>query len=129
MARYKIVRRRRVLVCGDRHWDDRKIIYTVLDGELVKGSFNVISGMAPGADTYAAQWAERLSGMVTLMAFPADWNQFGRSAGPIRNRQMLNEGKPDIVYAFHDNLSESRGTKDMVTIARKAGLPVYVIGR
>jgi len=39
---------------------------------------------------------------------------------------MLDEGKPTYVLAFHDNLAESKGTKDMVTRAKKAGIPVEV---
>lgn len=61
--------------------------------------------------------------------YPADWEKHGKAAGPIRNQQMLTEGKPDIVVAFSDNLSNSKGTADMCRRAHKAGLPVYVIGR
>ena len=58
--------------------------------------------------------------------FPADWKANPRAAGPIRNRQML-AAKPDMVVAFHKDLATSRGTKDMVTIARKAGIPTLVL--
>ena len=61
---------------------------------------------------------------VPVEVYPADWTRYGKPAGPIRNRQMLNEGKPDMVIAFHDDLSVSVGTKDMVDIANAAGLPV-----
>lgn len=61
--------------------------------------------------------------------YPADWEKYGKVAGPIRNQQMLDEGKPDVVYAFTDDLSNSRGTADMCRRANKAGVPVYVIGR
>ena len=37
---------------------------------------------------------------------------------------MLDEGKPDTVVYFHDNIERSKGTKDMVSRAKKAGLPV-----
>jgi hypothetical protein len=59
-------------------------------------------------------------------SFPADWEQYGRAAGPIRNQQML-EAKPDRVFAFHEDLEHSKGTGDMVRRARKAGVPVEVI--
>ena len=77
----------------------------------------------------------------TISHFPAQWRQhdsYGqicwckdkttdrcRGAGPIRNQRMLDEG-PDAVIAFHTNLAESHGTLDMVTRARKAGVPVWV---
>ena len=62
-----------------------------------------------------------------VLAFPADWNKYDNAAGPIRNRQMLTEGKPTMVLAFHYKLLvESKGTKDMVKMALGAGLPVYL---
>lgn len=38
-------------------------------------------------------------------------------------------GQPDLVLAFHDNLSESKGTRDMVQRAKRAGVPVYLVSR
>ena len=58
----------------------------------------IISGMASGADTFAVEWAARFG--FPLRAFPAEWDKHGRSAGPIRNQRMLDEGKPDLVVAF-----------------------------
>lgn len=52
--------------------------------------------------------------------FPADWDKYGRAAGPIRNKQMLEyilEENP-IVAAFWDG--KSRGTKNMIDQASKA---------
>lgn len=60
------------------------------------------------------------------MDFPADWDKYGRSAGPIRNGEMLKQGKPDLVVAFHDDIENSKETKDMVRQAREAGIPVEV---
>ncbi len=37
---------------------------------------------------------------IPVMTFPADREKHGRAAGPIRNKQMLEEGKPDLVAAF-----------------------------
>jgi len=67
----------------------------------------------------------RLEELTHAIAFPADWHQYGRSAGPIRNYKMLKEGQPDCVIAFlHEN---SRGTRHMIEIARKADIEVKVI--
>jgi hypothetical protein len=40
---------------------------------------------------------------------------------------MLDQGRPDIVLAFHANISQSKGTKDMVERAKKAGIPSRTI--
>lgn len=111
----------RILVCGDRNWNDSAFLRAVLEGSRVSV---LIHGAARGADTVADDWAEDRD--VTTRAFPADWNQYGKAAGPIRNQQMLDEGKPDLVLAFHDDLAASKGTADMVRRAKKAGVPVYV---
>jgi len=55
---------------------------------------------------------------------PAEWDKFGRRAGPLRNEQMLREGKPDVVVAFPGG----RGTAHMVRIAKEAGIDVLEIG-
>lgn len=59
---------------------------------------------------------------IPVRVFPADWETHGRAAGHIRNRQMLVEGKPDIVVAF----AGGRGTQNMINQARKAGVTVFL---
>jgi hypothetical protein len=78
----------------------------------------VIEGESRGADKLAALWASRRS--IPLEPYPADWDRWGMAAGPKRNRQMLIEGKPDLVVAFPGG----DGTADMVRQARKAGVRV-----
>ena len=42
-----------------------------------------------------------------LKIFKADWNKYGRSAGPIRNKEMLDYA--DHVIAFYDGISKGTG--------------------
>lgn len=113
----------RVLVCGDRNWPRYSVIRKRL--EKLPEDTIIVHGCARGADRIAGAVAKELGFKVEK--FPADWKHYGKAAGPIRNKKMLKEGKPDLVLAFHSNLSASRGTKHMVTIARKAGVEVEVI--
>jgi hypothetical protein len=46
---------------------------------------------------------------------------------PKRNQKMLDDGKPTFVLAFHDDIDESKGTKDMVTRATKAKVQFKVV--
>lgn len=118
----------RVLVCGSRDWKKRGPIQLVLRGMIVEIDTVVIHGAAPGADSIAHMVAEELR--FDCDPYPADWDTHGKKAGPIRNQQMLDEGKPDVVFAFVTRpLAESRGTADMVRRAKKAGVPVYVTER
>jgi hypothetical protein len=85
----------------------------------------VIEGEAKGADSLARQWA--YDNDIPVEKYPADWTAHGRAAGPIRNRKMLTEGKPDIVVAFPSvPLDQSKGTRNMVEQARKADIKVIV---
>jgi len=87
----------------------------------------VISGGARGADAIAADAAVERG--ISTMIFPADWQRYGRSAGAIRNQRMLDEGRPTDVLAFSTKYPAlTAGTRDMVARARRAGLPVIVVG-
>ena len=85
----------------------------------------LIHGGCRGAAVMAARIGHRLGWEVEC--FPADWDGLGRKAGPIRNQQMLDEGFPQVVLAFHNNLERSTGTLDMVKRARGIGVPTLVI--
>ena len=114
----------RVLVCGDRKWENYEAIFGRLR-QLPEGSV-IIEGEAPGADRLARRAAEELG--LSFDSYPANWDRFGRGAGRIRNRQMLRDGLPDLVLAFHSRLEDSKGTLNMVAIALQAGVQVEVMG-
>ena len=114
----------RVLICGDRNWVDEGTIEDYIKA-LPPGSI-VIQGFCKGADKIARRLAQKHG--YSILDFPAKWNRYGRGAGPIRNKQMLDEGKPDLVVAFHNDLSRSKGTADMIKQARKQSIPVEVRG-
>jgi UDP-N-acetylmuramoylalanine-D-glutamate ligase len=108
----------RVLVCGGRDYRDWDRLRAVLDDIPIT---TMIEGCAQGADSLA----ERYAALVTIdnEHYPAEWDVFGKAAGPIRNRQMLKFGNPDLVVAFPGD----KGTADMVKRARAAGVEVRVI--
>lgn len=111
----------RVLVCGGRDFGDEpgdeEFLFKTLDG-LPRRPTLIIEGEAPGADSLARAWAE--SRGIPVAKYPADWNKHGRAAGPIRNRQMLEDGKPHLVVAFRGG----KGTADMCKQAKGHGVKV-----
>lgn len=123
----------RVLICGDRLWGYGEDVacancqHQTLEEAvgLLPADTVIIEGEARGADLQARRAGERLG--LEIEPYPADWKKHGRTAGPIRNKQMLVEGEPDLVLAFHDDIENSKGTKHMVKIAREAGVEVQVI--
>lgn len=136
----------RILICGSRRWGEgRSEAYKYWDSlspeeaeetavfQIVKtfGPHDIlIHGGAPGADTMAEEsWLVDFSlPPERVLKFPAQWNRFGRSAGFVRNQQMLDEGQPDVVIWFGDADDEgdptTPGTRHMVEISRKAGVHV-----
>jgi hypothetical protein len=97
-----------VLVCGGRSFHNYENVEHYLDMLHAVHQFDlVIHGAAIGADQCADRWAHRRC--ISCHKYPAQWKMHGRSAGPIRNKQMLLAGKPDLVVAFPGG----RGTRDM----------------
>lgn len=113
----------KVLICGSRNWTDREMIKRQLEN-LPKGSI-VIHGACRGADRIAGEVAKSLG--LTVHEYPAEWDRYGKRAGILRNMEMFDNEDPDIVYAYHEDLKSSKGTKHMVSYATKHGCPVFVI--
>ncbi len=103
-------------ICDDRGWitgpDDLGNCLPLV---------TVVSGGARGADRLAEDWA--VTRWCPLEVYPADWETHGKSAGYIRNKEMLEKGRPDIVVAFPGG----KGTFNMVNIAKKAGVEVIEV--
>ena len=115
----------RLVVCGGRV---NRAGWGALWAELARiqrehgGIEAIIQGGARGVDEDARSWAQYH--FIPVETYAADWRAHGRAAGPIRNRVMLAESRPDAVLAFPGG----RGTADCVSRARVLGLPVWERG-
>lgn len=130
--------RPRILVCGGRDFNDWNLLRSTLYNICDERDWNspsddhgnylpdvvIIAGGAKGADDLADQWA--VVNWTGLEVYKADWKKYGRRAGPIRNQQMLDEGKPDLVVAFPT--PTSTGTWDMVRRSQKNKIETIIIG-
>ncbi len=108
----------KVLVCGGRDFNDYKTIKETLDA--YSNITEIIHGAARGADTLGGRYGRETG--IPVTEFPADWEAYGKAAGVVRNRRMLDE-RPELVVAFPGG----RGTQNMIDQATKAGVPVKVI--
>lgn len=54
--------------------------------------------------------------------YPANWDEHGKAAGFIRNKQMAQVS--EALIALYDGVSP--GTKSMIDLAHKHGLKVYI---
>ena len=79
----------------------------------IDGVSEVVSGGAKGADLSGEQWAN--SRGIPIVRFNADWNNFGRGAGPERNRQMAKYANAVALFPG------GKGTESMASIAKKGG--------
>jgi hypothetical protein len=110
----------RVLVCGGRDFKDKDFVFDYLT-DTMPNPVTIISGWANGPDSFAVEWASDWE--QNVMLFPAKWVHYGNRAGPIRNEEMLKDGKPDLVVAFPGG----SGTAHMVKIAKAAGVKVIEV--
>lgn len=109
-----------VLVCGGRDYTNYPILFPILE-DIISVNDTVIHGNAIGADFLTKCWA--IHNSRKQVPYPADWGKHKLAAGPIRNKQMLEEGKPDLVIAFPGG----KGTANMIKIALEAGVGVIPI--
>lgn len=111
----------RLLIFGGRHLDSVEVAsWLTANIETFIGTrpTHVIHGGYRGVDTGAHLYANVRQIPQTM--FKADWTKHGKAAGPKRNQQMIDEGKPDMALA----LPGDRGTADMHRRCIIAGVPV-----
>lgn len=109
-----------ILITGDRNWTDQQIIYEALK-EFEGQDVTIIHGAARGADFIAGSIAKNIFDF-EVKPFPAKWHTYGKSAGPIRNSEMLESNEIHKCLAFHNDIQNSKGTKDMIQKVKKAGI-------
>lgn len=111
------------LICaGSREVEDEDFVHRYLNSlHLHEPITAIVSGLAKGPDSFGKNWA--LVNGIPVLEFPADWNRYGNAAGPIRNEEMMKVG--DALVAFWDG--QSPGTKNMISLMRKAGKANLVI--
>lgn len=121
-----------VVVVGSRSFSDRSLLFRVcamLCGRSsVWSDSPVWSGGARGADSLGVAWARFVGRRVRV--FPARWSVFGKSAGFRRSAEMVAACPPgSVVLCFVDKaLGSCRGSNFTVSLARKRGLRVLVVG-
>lgn len=120
----------KVLVCGGRHFSNYSILSNVLDDCLAnKNNYNeeieIVSGGCKGADSLAEKYAEENN--IAIKVFPANWTKYGRAAGPIRNKEMIDYVKNynSLVVAFISK--DSVGTKNTVKLAKANNIPAVEV--
>lgn len=112
----------KVIIAGSRHYRDYNQFKALCDQlfQTLPSEIEIVSGGAPGTDTMGERYAAEKGYPVKV--FPADWNQYPRIAGHIRNSEMADYA--DALFAFWDG--KSKGTDSMVRAARRRRLKVTI---
>ena len=112
----------RIVICGGRDYIDEDVIYSTLNRAHSKLDITELAhGGARGADTIGGKWATAVG--IPVKVYMADWNKWGKAAGHIRNKTMLEDFKPDMVIAFPGG----RGTANNIMTAKSLGIRVVEI--
>ena len=130
----------KIAIVGSRDFNDYEVLYNILkeycfdidhegdsNGDWCEVLYHkhdktiIVSGGARGADTLAEKFANEFG--FEKVIFKPDWDLFGKSAGFIRNKKIVDAC--DVLFAFQIN--KSKGTQHSIDLARKAGKEVYVI--
>ena len=110
-------------IVGSRHYDNYPEFSSVIKNLLsIYGiPTKVVSGghtdkygkIKLGTDTLAWKWA--VENKIPIIEHNAEWDKYGRAAGPIRNQLIIND--TDVLIAFIG--PNSVGTKHSISLAKK----------
>ncbi len=113
-----------IAIIGSRTFTNYKSLVDAVNSLITDEKYEVakiVSGGAEGADKLGKKYAYDHS--YEYLEFPADWEKFGKAAGYIRNKQIVESS--DVILAFWDG--KSKGTKHSIDIAHSMDKPVYVM--
>lgn len=115
----------RVIIAGTRFLNDYSLLKETADrllaDKITAGySIVIVSGGCAGADLLGERYAKENG--YSIDRYPAEWKEYGKKAGIMRNAVMADNA--DALIAYWDGIS--RGTKNMIDEARKRGLAVRI---
>ena len=116
---------KRIVIAGCRDYNNyneaKKYISYYLNDIRKQNNIVILSGCATGADALGERYAKENGFKVEK--YPANWEKYGKYAGPKRNKEMAKNC--DCVICFWDG--KSKGTKSMITLAEENKKPIRII--
>lgn len=112
----------KLIIAGCRNFLNYKFVREkILEHFLIDDVSEVVSGGASGVDALGECFAKEFQ--IPLKVFKANWEEYGKKAGPIRNLQMAQYSDKAIV--FWDK--KSKGSKNMIETMKKLNKQVIVV--
>ena len=115
---------KKILIAGSRSLRNNKVAIETLDAffnKYSKEEVEIITGMANGIDMMAYEKAK--AGNYTIHEYPADWEKYGKSAGYIRNAEMVKLCTAALVLWD----GKSKGTKHTIDLCEKQDKLAHII--
>ena len=110
----------RLIIAGSRHLSlDVEGIQAFINYLGIENITEVVCGKAKGIDTSGELWAK--ANGIPVQPFPAEWDQYGKAAGHIRNKAMAEYGD-ELLIIWNQ---KSRGSANMIQNMDKLGKPVH----
>jgi len=109
----------KVIIAGSRNIGNYKLVKRVVelsDFDITE----VVSGECRGVDKLGEKWAEENG--IPIKSFPANWERYGKAAGPMRNAEMA-EYADSLILIWNPKVS--RGSRSMYKEAQKRNLPIF----
>lgn len=111
----------KVIIAGSRTITDFSAVEKAVEKSGWRNEITeVISGCAKGVDKLGEMWAR--GNNIPIKSFPAEWNKYGKNAGPIRNRKMAEYS--DCLIAVWNSISN--GTRNMLEIMMFLEKPYFI---
>jgi hypothetical protein len=123
----------RVIVAGSRDWlgiyAEAKIQMTLnmllAFSDIIGEKLTIVHGNCPtGADAIVDRWCRRREDQVGMEVFTPVWKFYGKGAGPIRDKVMVDEGADMCLVFLKDG---SRGATTTAALAREAKIPTFIV--
>ena len=112
----------KLAVIGSRGFCDYGLMKSYLDKiHSVEPLTFIVSGGAKGADSLSEKWAKENN--IPTMIFIPDWDKLGKSAGFIRNKDIISNC--DKVLCFWDGIS--KGTLSSINLSKKYNKKIKII--
>jgi acetylglutamate kinase len=121
--------RTRILVCGDRHWENRRLARKVVRRLVERHGQDIVivHGGGCGVDQAFSVACQELGVQAEAHPVTDQWiRQYGAQERPLRNKAMVDLGA-EMCIVIHRDLENSTGSKDCVRQALAAGIPTFLI--
>lgn len=113
----------KLAIVGSRYFSDYDVVAKHVKEYIdsIGAPSMIISGGATGVDSLAVQYADKYE--IPKLVFKPQWGKYGKAAGPIRNKLIVNECTHLIAFMAEDSV----GTKDTVEYAKSVNRPMTIV--